>query len=58
MEREKVTANEAFDILCYRSQHLNLKVALIAEHLASTAELLPCPCDDGATSTPDFSGSA
>lgn len=58
MERDKVTAEEAFDVLCHRSQHLNLKVALVAEHLATTGELMPCPCVDGATTTADFSSSA
>jgi hypothetical protein len=39
MERHKITADEAFAMLRQRSQALNVKLASIAEHLASTGEL-------------------
>ena len=40
MERHKITADEAFAMLRVRSQNLNVKLARLAEHLASTGELL------------------
>jgi hypothetical protein len=38
MERERITADEAFDRLRRASQHLNRKLRDIAEHLAATGE--------------------
>jgi GAF domain-containing protein len=38
MERERITANEAFDILRRASQHLNLKLREVAQTLVDTGE--------------------
>jgi hypothetical protein len=43
MERDKVTADEAFDVLRRTSQAYNLKLRDIAERLALTGELPPPP---------------
>jgi GAF domain-containing protein len=40
MERHKVTADQAFQILVHASMHANVKVRAIAEHLVHTGELL------------------
>jgi AmiR/NasT family two-component response regulator len=39
MERFKLTPDQAFDLLRDRSQHLNIKLSELAEHLATTGEL-------------------
>ncbi len=39
MERFRLSADQAFDLLRHRSQHLNLKLFEVAEHLARTGEL-------------------
>ncbi|MEA3218886.1 MAG: hypothetical protein QOJ19_5042 [Acidimicrobiia bacterium] len=39
MERQRITAERAFDVLRERSQHLNVKLFEIAEHLSRTGEL-------------------
>lgn len=39
MERFKITAEQAFDLLRERSQHLNVKLFEVAEHLSRTGEL-------------------
>ncbi len=38
MERERITANEAFDMLRRASQHLNLKLREVAQNLVDTGE--------------------
>lgn len=38
MERFKITADEAFQLLVQRSQHENVKVADLAERVATTGE--------------------
>jgi hypothetical protein len=38
MERERITANEAFDILRRASQHLNVKLRAVAQNLVDTGE--------------------
>ncbi len=38
MERERVSADEAFDILRRASQHLNLKLRVVAQTLVDTGE--------------------
>ena len=38
MERERVTANQAFDILRRASQHLNIKLRDVAQNLVETGE--------------------
>jgi AmiR/NasT family two-component response regulator len=40
MERQRLSAGEAFDVLRRASQRLNIKVADLASHLAETGELL------------------
>jgi AmiR/NasT family two-component response regulator len=39
MERRRLSAGEAFDVLRRSSQQLNLKLAEVAQHLAETGEL-------------------
>jgi GAF domain-containing protein len=46
MERERITANQAFDILRRASQHLNIKLREVAQNLVDTGE------------SPDIGGSA
>lgn len=41
MERERVSADQAFDILRRASQHLNVKLRDVAQHLVDTGENLP-----------------
>ena len=36
MEREGITAGQAFDVLCRASQHLNLKLRTVAQDLVDT----------------------
>ena len=38
MERERISANQAFDILRRASQHLNIKLRDIAQDLVDTGE--------------------
>jgi GAF domain-containing protein len=38
MERERITADQAFDILRRASQHLNIKLREVAQHLVDTGE--------------------
>jgi hypothetical protein len=38
MERERITANQAFDILRRASQHLNIKLREVAQNLVDTGE--------------------
>ena len=38
MERERITADQAFDILRRASQHLNIKLRDVAQHLVDTGE--------------------
>ncbi len=38
MERERITAEQAFDVLRRASQHLNIKLATVAETLVDTGE--------------------
>jgi GAF domain-containing protein len=38
MERERITAEQAFDILRRASQHLNIKLREVAQHLVDTGE--------------------
>jgi AmiR/NasT family two-component response regulator len=38
MERERITAAEAFDILRRASQHLNVKLRDIAQNVVDTGE--------------------
>ncbi len=38
IERERVTANQAFDILRRASQHLNIKLRDVAQNLVDTGE--------------------
>ena len=38
MERERITANDAFDILRHASQHLNRKLNAVAQDLIDTGE--------------------
>ena len=38
MERERITANQAFDVLRRASQHLNIKLREVAQHLVDTGE--------------------
>jgi hypothetical protein len=38
IERERITADQAFDILRRASQHLNLKLRDVAQHLVDTGE--------------------
>jgi AmiR/NasT family two-component response regulator len=38
MERERITADQAFDILRRASQHLNIKLRDIAQQLVDTGE--------------------
>lgn len=49
MERERITANEAFDILRRASQHLNRKLREVAQDLIDTGER---PETDAASSRP------
>jgi AmiR/NasT family two-component response regulator len=39
MERERITADQAFDVLSRASQHLNVKLRFIAEDLIATGEI-------------------
>jgi hypothetical protein len=39
MERERITADQAFDVLSRASQHLNVKLRYIAEDLIATGEI-------------------
>jgi GAF domain-containing protein len=48
MERERVTADQAFDILRRASQHLNIKLREVAQTLVETGE----PPDTGDTGAP------
>jgi GAF domain-containing protein len=49
MERERITADQAFDILRRASQHLNIKLRDVAQNLVDTGESpdtgKPKPCD-------------
>lgn len=47
MERHKLTADQAFQLLASASMHSNRKVREIAEHLVTTGELLGRPAPDG-----------
>jgi AmiR/NasT family two-component response regulator len=38
MERERITADQAFDVLRRASQHLNVKLRDIAQNLVDTGE--------------------
>ena len=38
MERERITADQAFDILRRASQHLNVKLRDIAQNIVDTGE--------------------
>jgi AmiR/NasT family two-component response regulator len=38
MERERIIANQAFDVLRRASQHLNSKLREVAQHLVDTGE--------------------
>lgn len=38
MEREKISADEAFDVLRRASQHLNIKLREVARALVETGE--------------------
>ena len=38
MERERITAEQAFDVLRRASQHLNIKLSVVAEQLVDTGE--------------------
>jgi AmiR/NasT family two-component response regulator len=47
MERHKLTADQAFQLLAHASMHSNRKVRDIADHLVHTGELLGgSPGDD------------
>ena len=39
MERQRITADEAFDVLRKASQHLNVKLRNLAEHVVETGEI-------------------
>jgi len=39
MERHKITAAAAFDLLVHTSQHRNIKLHQVCRHLADTGEL-------------------
>jgi ANTAR domain/GAF domain len=54
MERERITANQAFDILRRASQHLNIKLREVAQSLIDTGEEPDTgpPCDDLQLSSP------
>jgi AmiR/NasT family two-component response regulator len=43
MERERLTAGQAFDVLRAASQRLNRKLRDVAEHLATSGELAAGP---------------
>ncbi len=43
MERERITGDQAFDILRRASQHLNIKIREIAHTLIETGETPPHP---------------
>jgi hypothetical protein len=43
MERERITADQAFDVLRRASQHMNIKLRAIAENLVETGESPPSP---------------
>ncbi len=38
MERERITADQAFDVLRRASQHMNTKLRAVAEHLVESGE--------------------
>ena len=38
MERERITANQALDVLRRASQHLNIKLREVAQNLVDTGE--------------------
>jgi AmiR/NasT family two-component response regulator len=38
MERERITADQAFDVLRRASQHMNIKLREVAETLVETGE--------------------
>jgi AmiR/NasT family two-component response regulator len=38
MERERITAEQAFDVLRRASQHLNIKLREVAQNLVETGE--------------------
>jgi GAF domain-containing protein len=41
IERERITADQAFGVLRRASQHLNIKLREVAQHLVDTGEVLP-----------------
>ena len=43
MERERLTADQAFDVLRRASQHVNLKLRDVAERVTETGERPPTP---------------
>jgi hypothetical protein len=46
MERERITSDQAFDILRRASQHLNVKLKAVAEDLVETGERPATGSDD------------
>jgi AmiR/NasT family two-component response regulator len=48
MERERITPNQAFDVLRRASQHLNIKLREVAQNLVDTGE----SPDTGRSSSP------
>jgi GAF domain-containing protein len=48
MERKRVTAEQAFDMLCRASQYLNIKLRDVAKALVDTGEIPDAGCHRGA----------
>jgi len=41
MARERITADQAFDVLRRASQHLNMKLRAVAQDVVDTGEIPP-----------------
>ena len=42
IERERITADQAFGVLRRTSQHLNIKLREVAQYVVDTGEIPPC----------------
>ena len=51
MERERITADQAFDVLRRASQHLNIKLREVAQRLVDTGEAPSAPVTQGLESS-------